>query len=87
MIQQKPVSTSFSWKKEPKHNLPQKPADKSPPSPGFPDHLLLPQAGDFLHGFPVGRGDPTERDVPRGAVEPKESEKRCLCFMCFMSDD
>ena len=29
-----------------------------------PDHLLLPQAGDFLHGFPIGSGDPTVRDIP-----------------------
>ena len=57
------------------------PAYKSPPSPGFPDHLLLPQAGDVLHGFPVGRGDPTERDVPRGAVE---NLRRGVCALCAL---
>jgi len=41
-----------------------------------PDHLLLPQAGDFLHGFPIGSGDPTVRDIPGRVAAPLKKIER-----------
>ena len=70
-------------------NLPNLPAcHPQPPSIDpleileVPDHLLLPQAGDFLPGFPIGSGDPTVRDIPGRGSRAIEKDRAGSRFGC-----